>query len=198
MSSPAREAIPLALADAALAAEDSVRLDDLAARTAAGNHAAFAEIYRLLADDLYLYLRGQCHDATDAEDILSTVFFKAWRSARSYRKGSRKFRPWIFAIARNELKTYWRNATRWEEPLTEDIADGRDGSTFDRVEAQRLILRCMRELTAEQREVVVLRFYGNLSHEEIGRIVGRREGAVRALLLRALRRMRKVVVNVAD
>ncbi len=198
MNSPAGVAVPLALADPALAAEASVRLDDLAARTAAGDRSAFAEIYRLLADDLYLYLRGQCHDASAAEDILSTVFFKAWRSARSYRKGSRKFRPWIFAIARNELKTYWRNATRWEEPLTEDMVEVHDPSTFDREEAHRLILRCMRDLTAEQREVVVLRFYGNLSHEEIGRIVGRREGAVRALLLRALRRMRKVVADVAD
>jgi RNA polymerase sigma factor (sigma-70 family) len=53
--------------------------------------------------------------------------------------------------------------------------------------------RLLATITPDQREVVVLRYIDNKSHEEIGKLLGKREGAVRAQLLRALRSMRKAV-----
>lgn len=182
-------------------ARENAALDGLAARVAQGDKAAFEQIYLALADDLYTYVRAQCHNETVAEDIVANVFLKAWRSAKRYRTGTGRFRPWIFAIARNELRDYWRkhvptqpivgfeSTLPAESPEVDSPERGR--------EARALVDRALAVLTEEQRQVVVLRYFNHRSHEEIAKIMGKREGAVRALLLRALRHMRKVMVDAA-
>ena len=81
--------------------------------------------------------------------------------------------------------------------LDYDITDESEplGSGNDPEEARREVTKAMAILTEEQRQVVVLRYFSNKSHEEIAGIMGKREGAVRALLLRALRRMRKSMAD---
>jgi RNA polymerase sigma-70 factor (ECF subfamily) len=186
-----------------LAAEDAEAqsLDDLAARTAGGDQAAFSEIYSLLVDGLYGYARGQCADATAAEDVVANVFLRAWRSARTYRSSSRAYRRWIYTIARNEVRSYWRRAQRERLSLSTlqmDIA----APEVERKEAPEDLLRmigpALAALTDIQREVVVLRYLANESYEDIARITGRREGAVRALVMRALRRMRRELEHAAQ
>lgn len=180
-------------------ARHAALLDQLAVRAASGDRAAFEQIYNLLVDDLYSYIRGQCRNDTVAEDLVANVFLKAWRSASSYRPGSSSFRRWIFTIARNELRDYWRTANRTLSmagfDLTEESADG---SGPDPADARRLVDAALATLNEEQRQVVILRYFGNKSHEEIADILGKREGAVRAQLMRALRQMRKVMGNAAS
>jgi RNA polymerase sigma-70 factor, ECF subfamily len=173
-------------------------LDVLAERAANGDQAAFEQIYNLLAQELYSYICAQCRNETAAEDILSNVFMKAWRSVKRYRTGSDRFRRWIFAIARNEVRDYWRTSQRTLPFFDIDLTDESDmqpGSDRDPDDARRQVERAMAILTEDQRQVVLLRYFSNKSHEEIAGIMGKREGAVRALLLRALRRMRKVMVD---
>lgn len=172
-------------------------LDKLALRAADGDRVAFEQIYNTLVDDLYSYVRGQCRNETVAEDIVSNVFLKAWRSARSYRPGSRTFQSWMFTIARNELRDYWRTSQRTLPMLDFDISDENESAAIDPNEARAAVSRAMAALTDDQRQVVVLRYFGNKSHEEIAAIMGKREGAVRALLMRALRQMRKVMGDAA-
>lgn len=176
---------------------DPAVLDRLALRVAEGDAAAFEQIYLLLVDDLYIYVRGQCHNDTVAEDLVSNVFLKAWRSARCYRSGSDRFRRWIFTIARNEVRDYWRASQRTLPILGMDILDERDAPEGLSPEAHQRVDAALRVLTEDQRQVIVLRFFNNKSHEEIARIMGKREGAVRALLMRGLRHMRKVMLDAA-
>jgi len=172
----------------------AVELDELAGLAALGDRAAFEQIYNLLVDDLFSYVRGQCRNETVAEDLVANVFLKAWRSASGYRPRSNTFRRWIFTIARNEVRDYWR-ASRRTLPMVEfDISDDQQPAPeADQVETRRLVQQALATLTEEQRQVVVLRYFSNKSHEEIATILGKREGAVRALLMRALRQMRKVM-----
>lgn len=172
----------------------ALELDELAARAALGDRAAFERIYNLLVDDLYSYLRGQCRNETVAEDLVANVFLKAWRSAKGYRPSSHTFRRWIFTIARNEVRDYWRASQRTLPMVEFDISDERHPEAeSDPVETRRLVQQALATLTEEQRQVVVLRYFSNKSHEEIATILGKREGAVRAQLMRALRQMRKVM-----
>lgn len=176
---------------------DPAVLDRLAARVAAGDSAAFEQIYLLLVDDLYVYVRGQCHNDTVAEDLVANVFLKAWRSARCYHTGSDRFRRWIFTIARNEVRDYWRASQRTLPILGMDVQDESEAPDSSAIDARPQVAAALRVLTEDQRQVVVLRFFNNKSHEEIARIMGKREGAVRALLMRALRHMRKVMLDAA-
>ncbi len=172
----------------------ALELDELAARAALGDRAAFERIYNLLVDDLYSYIRGQTRNETVAEDLVANVFLKAWRSAKGYRPSSHTFRRWIFTIARNEVRDYWRASQRTLPMVEFDISDERQPEPeSDPVEVRRLVQQALATLTEEQRQVVVLRYFSNKSHEDIATILGKREGAVRAQLMRALRQMRKVM-----
>lgn len=172
----------------------ALELDELAARAALGDRAAFERIYNLLVDDLYSYIRGQTRNETVAEDLVANVFLKAWRSAKGYRPSSHTFRRWIFTIARNEVRDYWRASQRTLPMVEFEISDERQPEPeSDPAEVRRLVQQALATLTEEQRQVVVLRYFSNKSHEEIATILGKREGAVRAQLMRALRQMRKVM-----
>ena len=131
-----------------------------------------------------------------AEDLVANAFLKAWRAAPGYRAGSDRFRRWIFTIARNELRDYWRSNQRTLPFLDRDVED--ESATAEpglSAELRVHVERAMQILTDDQRQVVVLRYFNNKSHEEIGRILGKREGAVRSTLLRALRHMQKVMLD---
>ncbi|MCO5203100.1 MAG: RNA polymerase sigma factor [Chloroflexi bacterium] len=172
----------------------ALELDELAARAALGDRAAFERIYNLLVDDLYSYIRGQTRNETVAEDLVANVFLKAWRSAKGYRPSSHTFRRWIFTIARNEVRDYWRASQRTLPMVEFEISDERQPEPeSDPAEVRRLVQQALATLTEEQRQVVVLRYFSNKSHEDIATILGKREGAVRAQLMRALRQMRKVM-----
>jgi RNA polymerase sigma-70 factor (ECF subfamily) len=171
-------------------------LDALAGEAAVGDRLAFEQIYNQTVDDIFSYVRGQCRNETVAEDLVANVYLKAWRSARLYRRGSNSYRRWLFAIARNELRDYWRSNQPTVAFLDLDVPDDtHTEQRADPADARREVARVLAMLTEEQRQVVVLRFFNNKSHQEIAKIMGKREGAVRALLLRALRHMRKVMTD---
>lgn len=174
-------------------------LDELAALVAVGNTAAFECIYGEIADDLFIFLRGQCRSDVYAEDLLANVFLKAWRFGPRYRKGSNTYRQWLFAIARNEVRDQWRLRLPTVALGDLDFPDGQDPHDSRESEwAAICVSRALEMLTPLQRQVVVLRYFGDKSHAQIAEVLGKREGAVRGLLNRALQRMRKVVRDAAE
>ena len=139
-------------------------------------------------------MHGLCRDDDLTDDVVAGTYLRAWRSARSYRTGTNTYRRWLLRIARNQLTDYWR-ADRHTVPLGDmdfPQAEEPDGSLAAE-DRGREVARLMESLTLEQREVVVLRYMNNLSFREIADLLGKREGAVRSQLLRALRHMRKVM-----
>ena len=178
----------------ATADESAELLDRLAVSAANGDRLAFEKLYYQTVDDLFTYVRGQCRSETASEDIVSNAYYKAWRSAGRYRAGSNAYRKWLFGIARNELRNFWASNKQTVSLGDFDIAqDDVLGVSQDQADARGEVARLMAGLTEQQRQVVVLRYFNGKSHEEIATIMGKREGAVRALLLRALRQMRKGV-----
>ena len=176
---------------AVLGDREAATLDALAERSAHGDKAAFEQIYVALVEDVYAYVRPNCAEPGIAEDIVANVFLRAWRSAGSYRCGSQQFRHWIFGITRNEVRSHWKHYRPSLPILDHDIYD--DGYEVSAERARAVVTAALAQLTEEQRQVVVLRYFENRSHEEIAATLGKREGAVRAQLMRAMRRLREVL-----
>lgn len=172
--------------------DDLARLDGLAREVAAGDRDAFERLYGETIDAIFTFVRGQCRNDALAEDVVANVYLKAWKSSRSYRQGSRSYRRWLFTIARNELIDHWRRSRDTLPIEGLQLAD-ESGAGEGRPIDEEAVLRALGRLTREQREVVVMRFFNDYSHAEIARQLGKREGAVRAQLLRALRQMRKAM-----
>lgn len=175
-------------------------LDELAARAREGQREAFEHVYFLLVDDVYGYVRSQTSSDADAEDIVSTIFLRAWQYARQYRTGTGAYRRWVFGIARNEVRNGWQKAKRARElqaALERDQTVEAGSATVPPPADTSALERAIAELTEEQREVIVLRFLNGKSPGEVARILGKREGSVRALQHRALRKLRSAVNHAA-
>jgi RNA polymerase sigma-70 factor (ECF subfamily) len=185
------------LPGAALTSTPLERLDELADAVARGQRTAFEEIYLALVDDVYTYARGHCETQADAEDVVATVFLKAWQHARQYRSGSGNYRHWVFGIARNEVRNHWR-VLRTARLLTQELETAPQDTADDPqpgVLEPEVVSAALKRLTHEQREVIILRYFNGKSHRAIAEVMGKKEGSIRALQHRALRQLRKAVTD---
>jgi len=169
---------------------------DVIDRARNGDRAAFAELYDTYVDSVYRYLLYRVREPSDAEDLCSEVFTRAFANIHRYRWQGKSFLAWLYTIARNAVT----DRRRRERPTVEiDNAYGlaEDGPTaHDRAvhgEAVDALRGAVRHLTTEQQEVLVLRFVENRSSREVAKILGKNEGAIRALQFRALGRLRKLM-----
>jgi RNA polymerase sigma-70 factor (ECF subfamily) len=169
---------------------------DVIDRARNGDRAAFAELYDSYVDNVYRYLLYRVREPSDAEDLCSEVFTRAFANIHRYRWQGKSFLAWLYTIARNAVT----DRRRRERPTVEiDKAYGlaADGPTAHEQavhgEAVDALRGAVRHLTTEQQEVLVLRFVENRSSREVAKILGKNEGAIRALQFRALGRLRKLM-----
>lgn len=170
----------------------------LARRARDGDAQAFAALYDRYFERVYRYVYYRVRQEAEAEDVTSEVFFRALRAMPRY-EPRQPFLAWLYRIARNAIIDKVR-ATRprlsFEDALAHpDAADHVvDPDLIVLATDRRARLRnALANLTAEQQEVVILRFVEGLSAEETGRIMGKRAGTVRGLQFRALQSLRRYV-----
>lgn len=151
-----------------------------------GDAGALAAICENLYPRIYRYLSYKVVDVRDAEDLAGEVFVRMLE-AISGQTGN--FDAWLFRIAGNVLTDHYRKrAVRsGTVGLPEEMAGGDDPAvaTERKLDGERL-KQGVRELTEEQKEVVILRFIMGYEHGEVAEMMGRSAGAIRALQFRAL------------
>jgi RNA polymerase sigma-70 factor (ECF subfamily) len=167
----------------------------LLALARAGQGEAFRRLYRELYEPVARYLAPRAATPEDAEDLVAQVFqrFLAHLDAYDPRRGS--VLSWLLGMARNALVDHHR-ARRPALPL-DDLAEVLAGEARDplseivRDEQMRQVEIHLRELPAQTREMIALRFGEGLRHREIAAILGLSEDAVKQRLSRALRELRQ-------
>lgn len=168
--------------------------DETLARAAGSDAAAFSELYTRHFHSIYSFIRAHVPNAATAEDLTSQVFFRALTSAATYR-GEGSYRAWIFGIARNALATWQRESARLQVTM-DDVPEQADEAASPALltvvgEERELLWDTIDALPEAQREVIHLRYWKNLSVEEIAHVTRRSSVAVRQLLHRAKQRLRK-------
>jgi RNA polymerase sigma factor (sigma-70 family) len=143
-----------------------------------------------LAPAVLGYLRGQ--RVADPEDVLGEVFLQVARDIGRFNGDEDDLRRWVFSIAHNRaIDAHRRRARR---PVTEpgevEVAVGPPEEPVDPE-----LVEALSTLSPDQREVVVLRFVGDLSLEDVAKMTGRKVGAVKALQHRALENLEKRLRN---
>lgn len=157
---------------------------------------AFEALYRKYVAQVYSFALYQTRDRHAAEDLTEQVFLSALHALPRFEERSEgagsTFRVWLFRIARNALANERRRERRHpQSPLDAAWAvAGPSADPADEVAMRDLTARAwmaIDRLPDERRQALVLRFGEEMSAREIGRIMGRSEGAVRVLVHRALR-----------
>ena len=135
-------------------------------------------------------------EPSDAEDLTSEVFTRAFANIHRYRWQGKSFLAWLYTIARNAV-TDRRRRDRPTMDLDDAFGIMEEGPTaHERAvhgEAVDALRGAVKHLTTEQQEVIVLRFVENLSSRQVAQVLGKNEGAIRALQFRALGRLRKLL-----
>lgn len=164
--------------------------------------ACFSPLYEAHYDDVLSFVFRRCLNVSLAEEITSRTFFKALRGLPRYRH-SCPFRFWLYRIALNELRMHWRQARRWapspDDPM-EDIELSRvrfaeDAGRAELMERFVHVKRLMDKLPPRYAQALALRYFEELSYEEIGTVMGERLSTVKSLLHRGIKRLRKLALR---
>jgi RNA polymerase sigma-70 factor (ECF subfamily) len=147
-----------------------------------------AEVYEELAPAVLGYFRGQ--GVRDPEDLTGDVFVSMTSGLAKFKGDAAALRRWVFTIAHNRLVDEFRKGTRRQETI---VADVPESSRHDTLPLDAELLTALGSLTPDQREVVVLRFVADMPLEDVARIVGKRQGAVKMLQARALVELRRAL-----
>jgi len=158
---------------------------------------AFAQLYEAHFDKIYRYMALRRGDRTEAEDMPQQVFLSALQSISSFQWKGVPFTAWLFRIAHNQAIDYLRKKSKQPATmLNESLASGGDDPELmveRSIDIEELLL-ATRRLTEAQREVISLRFTSGLSIAEVARIMGKSQGAIKALQHSAILTLRKVMV----
>jgi RNA polymerase sigma factor (sigma-70 family) len=177
----------------AIAAPVEQASSDLGARLTVDRQGAIGEIYAALGTTVLSYLQ-RLVGRDDAEDVLQTVFYEVWRHHGRY-DPSRSLAGWVLGIARNRAIDHLRRRRNTAVAL-ETLADltGADGRELaERYARAHDVRNALIRLPEEQREVVVLAYFGGYTQSEISRRLDLPLGTVKARAFRGLRRLAKLL-----
>jgi len=171
---------------------DESEIAELVERAAGGNFEAFGELYSIYLDRIYRYVFYQVRDKMTAEDITEEVFIKAWNAIASCKGRGQTFSSWLYRIAHNHVIDSLRSRRRHLsiEMETADKVGGLELEAKEELEQQEL-LQVIGCLSQNQRQVIILKFIEGLDNCEIGQVMGKSEGAIRVLQMRALATLRR-------
>ncbi|NLI13973.1 RNA polymerase sigma factor [Pelotomaculum propionicicum] len=155
------------------------------------------EMFDTYYDKVYAFLYARTGNTALAEDLASQTFVKIAESYRTYRREKGAVSTWVFTIALNEMRSHFRRlkgkeTAALDEPL--ELPDSVDiESDFVRGETKKELLSLLSRLDERQRSAVTLKYYGELSNREIGKVLAISESNVSTILNRAIIKLKNLM-----
>jgi RNA polymerase sigma-70 factor (ECF subfamily) len=171
-------------------------LAKLVAEAQDGDTESFGKIYDGFFLPVYRYTIFRFPQEL-AEDLVADIFVKAWEKLHTYKahKGV-PFSAWLFRIARHTVIDAYRR-TRGFEEIPDDLADvdtwNDPKHRADHAIILKTVRKAMNELPRRYRDILLLSYVSDLSHQEVARSMRMTEGGVRILKFRALKKLEKLL-----
>ena len=167
-------------------------------RAQQGDLAAVSELYNLHVHRIYQYVRYRTGDDQTAEDITAEVFLRAIESLGSYTDQGAPFIAWLYRIAHARIVDLWRSSKRrqtapLDDPLLQDGLVVTDEDIDVDFLQHRSLRSALQQLTDDQQNVIILKFMQGLDNTEIAHVLGKTEGAIKALQRRALETLARLL-----
>lgn len=176
---------------------ETERMHELAEKARDGDRGAFSEIVRIMMSKLLAHTYRMTGDRDAAIDLAQETMVTAWEQRDSWR-GEAGFGSWLYRIATNKTLNYLDSSRRHQElnqqaPTSSTISDAPDRAV-EREELRRRVLGFMATLPPAQRTVFDLRFYRQLSFDEIARVTERAVGTVKTSYREAVKKLRALAL----
>jgi RNA polymerase sigma-70 factor, ECF subfamily len=162
-----------------------------------GDREALEELYLIHFDRIYSYLHLSVGNRHDAEDLTTQTFLKMLEAIGRFRWQSVPFSAWLFRIAHNLSIDHFRSRRRVQTQGEVPEVPGMEESSAEDQAMDSLgqagMLALIEQLSAEQRQVLTLKFLFGFANADVAGILGKTEGAVKSLQHRALASLQKHV-----
>jgi RNA polymerase sigma-70 factor (ECF subfamily) len=169
-----------------------------------GNEHSFQELMRRSLKPIYTFVRQYVPNTEEAEDIVQDTFFKAWKHIGRFSKG-KKWKPWIFAIARNTALDYIKKKkavpfSGMDSPDTDlqfsDTIEDTEplaAELFEQLQSTQELTGVMTSLRPEYNSVLMLHYHQELTFEEIAIVMDMPMNTVKSWHRRALKQLKEAI-----
>lgn len=155
----------------------------------------FRVLYELYVEQIFRFIFFRVHNHQEvAEDLTAEVFAKALHALPKFKAQGYPYSTYLYQVARSVCADYYKKYKEVDDIAEVELSDGSRTveRTQDAVDGS-MVWEMVKTLPVTLQEIIRLRYVEDLSHEEIGKIVGKSPGAVRTALSRALTDLKKRV-----
>src|SRR6266487_3097517 len=160
---------------------------------------AFTAIIKKYQEKLYWHVRRMVVEHEDANDVLQNVFIKVWNGLENFREDSQLY-TWLYRIATNESLTFLEQQKKRMSVALDEVESGlsnkiKADSHFDPNRLEWKLQLAIQQLPEKQRIVFNLRYYDEMPYEEMSRVLGTSEGALKASYHHAVKKIEDYIKN---
>jgi RNA polymerase sigma-70 factor (ECF subfamily) len=177
---------------------EATRLRALVDLAKEGDAEAYGQLYDHYVSGVFRFVYYRVGSQQLAEDLTSETFVRGLRAIQRFNWQGKDFGAWLTTIARNLVADHFKSSRARLEIVTETIPEGRATVASPEQEVLALIsnemlFEAVNGLPNEQRDCILMRFIQGLSIAQTAAALGRSEGAIKQLQLRAVRSLAKTV-----
>lgn len=169
---------------------------------------AFGVVFDSYYEQIFNYSLRRLGDSNHAADITSIVFLKAYKNLWQYEFRGLPFLAWLYRIAGNEIKNFYRDQSKTAFSLTKmqqeygiEWSDDTDyqqelDQAQEQVEASNnfnLVKKYLKELSVDYQEVLSLRYFEGYKIKDIAEITGKKQGTIKSLLSRGVAQLKNKI-----
>lgn len=172
-------------------------LSQLITKAKEGNKDAFGQIYNLFYRRIFHYCQFNLKDgkSQEAQDLCQETFLRAYKSISSFSeiKGG-SFQAYLFRIARNLIIDNQRK--KKDVPLKDNLSIEEESNLDDQIDKKaenQKLKEALDKLPEVERQIIILRYFEELTTAEVARVIGKREGALRVRSHRVLKKLKDLM-----
>lgn len=172
-------------------------LSKLIERAQEGDRDAFGQIYNLFYRRIFRYCQFNLGDSNLSQDLCQETFLRAWKALHSFswQKGG-SFQAFLYKIARNLIIDFSRKKKEfplkdYQEIQSSEKLDEKTDKEFDKERLNKALL----QLKRNERQIIVLRYFEDMTIFEVAKVTGLREGALRVRVHRILKKLKEILEN---
>ncbi len=156
----------------------------------------FSTLVRTYQERIYWHIRKMVLSHEDSNDVLQNTFMKAWNGLDGFR-GDSQFSTWLYRIATNETLTFLTNKRLRNTNSLDDVEDSlilnlRADTYFNGNEIQLKLQEAILTLPEKQRLVFNMKYFEDITYEEMEKILGTSVGALKASYHHAVKKIEKI------
>lgn len=164
-----------------------------------GRDQAFTAIVKKYQERIYWQIRRMVINHQDADDVMQNVFIKAWNGLDNFREDSQLF-TWLYRIAVNESLSFLEKQKRRESVSYDDVSESIEQKLhsepgFDEQKAVWKLQLAIQQLPDKQKLVFNLRYFDEMSYEEMSEILDTSVGALKASYHHAVKKIEEYILE---